>query len=277
MTSSIQPPCDHTILFEWDFSEFRQYVSNCEFEDTIQLALKYIPADALILEAGCGAGHVIEYLQQHKYNIEGIELNAPVVEEIKTRLPHLRVEVGDVSALKCENNTYGGLLSFGVVEHFRAGLQPPLREHFRVLKSGGIAVISVPSFNLLRRYKYFLRNILRPLRPRNFPIWRKSQPPVNYRGQKGLLYHAMPRQGNFFEYWLKPKEFEKEVLDAGFEIVASLPTHHYTGLWSDLGEFWARNDTRRFTPTVLGLCFDKIMRHWPFFHNFMHTIIAKKP
>jgi SAM-dependent methyltransferase len=272
------PRHDHTILFDWDFSQFDQFVRNCEEDETVQLALRHVPKDGgRVLEAGCGSGYVIEYLQQRGYDIEGVELNAPVVAEIRRRYPHLRVAVADISALPCPDHTYAGLLSFGVVEHFRGGMQPPLVEHRRVLRPGGIAVISVPSFTVLRRWKCFGRALLRPLRPRNFPPWRRVGPPVNRRGSDGFIYHVMPRQGPFFEYWLRPAEFEREVRRAGFEIVASLPTHHFTGLWSEFGESWVRNENRRFVPTARARLFHRVMRHWPFFHNFMHTIIARKP
>jgi SAM-dependent methyltransferase len=267
---------DHSVLFDWDFSQFDQLVHNCAGDDTVQLALFYLPRSGRVLEAGCGPGHVVEYLQQRGYDIEGVELNAPVVAEVKRRYPHLRVEIGDVAALSCPDNTYSGLLSFGVVEHFRAGMKAPLAEHLRVLRPGGIAVISVPSFNILRRWKHCLRAVLRPLRPRNFPPWRQPARPVNRRGRDGFCHHVMPRQGPFFEYWLQPREFEEEVTAVGFEIVASVPTHHYTGLWSEFGDRWVRNENRNFVPSPLTVRFDQVMRHWSFFHNFMHTIIARK-
>jgi SAM-dependent methyltransferase len=270
------PSTDHTILFEWDFDQFNRLVSNCNHDDTVQLALKYLPREGCILEAGCGPGHVIEYLQTRGYDIEGVELNAPVVAEVRRRYPHLRISVGDVAALPCADNTYSGLLSFGVVEHFRHGMSPPLTEHLRVLKPGGIAVISVPSFSTLRRIKHRLRSWLRPLRPRNWPGRRQPGLPVNRRGENGFIYHVMPRQGDFFEYWLRREEFEREITAAGFEIVASLPTHHYTGLWSEFGERWVRNDNRHFQPRPWAVAFHQVMRHWPFFHSFMHTIIARK-
>jgi SAM-dependent methyltransferase len=267
---------DHTVLFDWDFGQFEQLVRNCDEDDTVQLALRYLPRDGRVLEAGCGPGHVVEYLQRRGLDIEGVELNASVVAEAKRRYSQLRIELGDISALSCRDDTYSGLLSFGVVEHFRGGLERPLAEHLRVLRPGGIAVISVPSYNRLRRWKNGMRAVLRPLRPRNFPPWRQATRPVNKRNRDGFLYHVMPRHGPFFEYWLRPDEFEKEVAAVGFEIAASLPTHHYTGLWSELGERWVRNENRRFVPTQAAIQLDQILRHWPFFHNFMHTVIARK-
>jgi SAM-dependent methyltransferase len=270
------PSAVHTILFDWDFGQFNRLVGNCDYDDTVQLALEYLPREGLVLEAGCGPGHVIEYLQNRGYDIEGVELNASVVAEVRQRYPHLPIKVGDIAALPCADNTYAGLLSFGVVEHFRNGMGTPLAEHFRVLKPGGIAVISVPSFSTLRRLACSLRSWLRPLRPRNWPGLRKPGLAVNRRGQNGFIYHVMPRQGDFFEYWLRPEEFEREVTAAGFEIVASLPTHHYTALWSEFGEGWVHNDHRHFRPKARAVMFHRVMRHWPFFHSFMHTIVARK-
>ena len=52
---------------------------------------------------------------------------------------------GDVKKLPFENNSLGGYLSFGVVEHFIEGPQKPIEEAFRVLRPGGIAIISTPA------------------------------------------------------------------------------------------------------------------------------------
>ena len=45
-------------------------------------------------------------------------------------------------------------------------LEAPLSEHYRVLVDGGIAVITVPSYNMLRRIKYFCDLALRRLNPK---------------------------------------------------------------------------------------------------------------
>ncbi len=58
--------------------------------------------------------------------------------------PSLVLATGDVHALPYADNTFGGYLSFGVLEHFEAGMAQPLAEAYRVLKPGGILVLTIP-------------------------------------------------------------------------------------------------------------------------------------
>ena len=258
-------PGDHTVLFDWDLDQFATLVGNCAFDDTVSLSLAHLPRDGLILEAGCGPGHVVEYLRQQGFTIEGIELNAVIVRAARERFPGLRIRLGDVARVDVPDGHYAGLMSFGVIEYFRAGPAEPLREHWRVLRPGGIAVISVPSFTLVRRIKALRRLGVRLGTPR-----------TNRRGHDGFLYEPYPDDGKFFEYRLTRGEFETAVRRAGFEIVHSLPTHHLAGLWLEFGETWVANSERRFTPTRLGRLTDRLGRLWPYFHNHMHSIVARK-
>ena len=41
----------------------------------------------------------------------------------------------------------------GLVEHWKEGPGAALGEHFRLLKPGGIAIITVPLHNQVRRFK----------------------------------------------------------------------------------------------------------------------------
>ena len=54
------------------------------------------------------------------------------------------------------DNQYDAYISIGVVEHRIDGPEPFLVEANRVLKPGGIAFISVPYVNPLRRFKSLL-------------------------------------------------------------------------------------------------------------------------
>lgn len=264
--SAVALPSEHTVLFDWNLDEFGTLVDNCAADDTVNLSLTHLPRDGLILEAGCGPGHVVEYMRQRGFAIEGIELNAAIVEAARLRFPGLAIRIGDVGRVDVPDGHYAGLMSFGVIEHFRAGPSDPLREHWRVLRPGGVAVISVPSFTALRRLKALRRRVTRLF----------DQPRANRRGLNGFIYEPYPDDGPFFEYRLTKEEFEAAVLNAGFEIMHSLPTHHLVGLWLELGTAWVRNEHRCFTATWLGRAADRLGRLWPHSHNHMHTIVARK-
>ncbi len=264
---------DSGITFDWNLEEFEQYVQNCDYDDGVQLALQHLPKGEPILEAGCGMGQVVEYLHLQGYDVTGVEINQETVQELNRHKPHLKIFTGDITHLAYPDNSFGGILSYGVVEHFRTGLQAPLQEQLRVLQPGGIMVITVPSFNLLRRIRYrcsasaqWMKHLFSP-----------SSTTENRQGHNGFLYHPIPRIGEFFEYWLKPAEFETEIRQAGFKILHSLPTHHMTGLWSLFGQSIVQNRKLHFVPTVKGRLIHTLLSPLSFSHNFMHTIIATKP
>lgn len=281
MSATNQPPAAaHTVLFDWDLSQFDRMVALSATDDSLQLGLPFLPRDGLILEAGSGPGHKVAYLQNLGYRVEGVELNREVVDSMKASRPALPLRLGDVGALEVPNGHYAAVTSFGVIEHFRAGPHAPLAEHFRVLRSGGIALISVPSLNALRRLKRAWFRLTAPLRPSLNPLLRRflGKPPaaLNRRGADGFVYAVNPVRGAFFEYWLTPAEFESEVRSAGFTILRSEPTHHAVGLWGELGSWAARNLDGDFQPTALGRALHALFGGRSFVHNHMHTIVARK-
>ena len=275
-----QPPAGHTVLFDWELEQFDRLVENCAFDDSLELGLPHLPRDGPILEAGCGPGHVVAYLRDLGFRIEGVELNANVVEAMGQLRPDLPLRVGDVGQMDVPDAHYRGLLSFGVIEHFKEGPTAVLAEHFRVLAAGGIAVISVPSFNQVRRVKrrcYLMTTALRPsLNNALRRLTKRAPVGLNRRGQSGYCYEVNPLRGRFFEYWLTPTEFETVVSQAGFRILESKPTHHAVGLWWDFGEWFAKNKQRRFSPTIYGRTIGFLLGRRRFSHNHMHTIIAQK-
>jgi SAM-dependent methyltransferase len=121
-----------------------------EFEG---LFTKYLPTDERILEAGCGPAYYVLALQRRGYHVEGVDWAKQTIERVKHIFPELPIRSGDVCALDVEEGFYGAYISFGVVEHRAAGPEPFLAEAFRILRPGGVAIVSVPWFNPLRRLK----------------------------------------------------------------------------------------------------------------------------
>lgn len=114
----------------------------------------YLPRKGRILEAGCGNGHVVLALRTLGYDVEGIEWASEVVMQVNRVRPDLPVRSGDVTALDIPDNTYRAVVSLGVAEHRREGPEPFIIEAFRILEVGGLLLISVPYFHVLRRLRY---------------------------------------------------------------------------------------------------------------------------
>ena len=114
---------------------------------------RYLPQQGRILEAGCGLGQYVLALRVRGYDAEGVEWGTGTVKAVRALYPDLPIRVGDVTRLEVPDAYYSGYISTGVVEHRQEGPEPFLQEAYRVLKSDGVAFISVPYFHLLRRLK----------------------------------------------------------------------------------------------------------------------------
>ncbi len=115
---------------------------------------RYFDKTKPILEGGCGVGHIVLGLQTDGYDVIGVEQTREMVDFVKAIAPDCNIAVGDILRLSDFPDGYlGGYISLGVVEHFSQGPQTALREANRVLCIGGALVITVPYFNIWRRFK----------------------------------------------------------------------------------------------------------------------------
>ncbi|MGQ9574276.1 MAG: class I SAM-dependent methyltransferase [Thermoguttaceae bacterium] len=113
----------------------------------------WLPREGKILEAGCGRGQVLLALRVRGWDAEGVEWGSRTVQAVRTLLPDLPIRLGDVTRLDVPDASYAGYVSLGVMEHRREGPEPYLKEAYRVLKPGGMALLSVPYFHAIRAWK----------------------------------------------------------------------------------------------------------------------------
>jgi len=132
---------------------------------------KYLPnKTSIILEGGCGDGHLVDAMNHWGYRAVGVDFAAKTISEIKKVAPNLDVRCGDVRSLEFEDGYFDGYFSLGVIEHFWDGYADILSEMKRVLKAGGYAFVAVPSISRLERIMMFsmYRKFTGPERPDNF-------------------------------------------------------------------------------------------------------------
>jgi SAM-dependent methyltransferase len=108
---------------------------------------RWVRPSARVLEAGCGLGHFTVAATARGYHAEGLDWSAETIETLKVRFPSIAWRVGDVRRLDVADGTYDAVYSPGVCEHFEEGPTAVLAETHRVLRTGGIAVVSTPCFN----------------------------------------------------------------------------------------------------------------------------------
>ena len=121
----------------WDFYGLRPWI------------LKYTPRYGKVLEAGCGLGKFNFYLSHFGVNTIGLDFSKETIEMLNKwqneNNYHIPFVIGDIKEIPYDNNSLSGYLSFGVMEHFIEGPQVPLKEAYRVLRPGGVAIITTPN------------------------------------------------------------------------------------------------------------------------------------
>jgi SAM-dependent methyltransferase len=266
--------------FTWDSNDFDHLLRSCQFDDSVKLSLRYLTrTDLEILEAGCGSGRVVKYLYDLGYQkIYGIELNQDAVNYINAKFPELNIIQGDLLSMPYGNDKFDRILSYGVVEHFPKGLDDPLQSIYNALKPGGIAIVTVPSYNTLRVFKGLLGRSVELLNPmqKNY-IRTKLKRELRPKRNKGSCsYYMHPQHGNFFEYRLTKRQFEQACKNAGFEIIESSPICQIDGLYHLFGSHFVVFENWEFKVSRVGQVVNQVMTTIPFLHNHMHACVLKK-
>jgi SAM-dependent methyltransferase len=97
----------------------------------------------LIVDVGCGPGHVASYIATRGAHVEGVDLSPEMIAEAIATHPNLVFRVADMFALPYANEALGGVVAFYAIVHLRTGeLVTPFREYHRVLAPGGLCAIA---------------------------------------------------------------------------------------------------------------------------------------
>lgn len=215
---------------------------------TLNAYLPYLKKDGIHLEAGSGLSAVLITLRRLGYNMVGLDYAENALHTSHGYDPTLPLIVGDVHRLPHATNSLDSYLSFGVLEHFEHGMKPALAEAFRVLKPGGILVLTIPYPNVINR----------------LVAWRRKQQGV-----------TVLNDDEFYESTYDKDTLCNSVTGVGFKLEAVIPTSHSYTLWGLGGPFRAKGyyQTSALAESLGGL-FRRVLP-WPF--NFMTLVVARKP
>jgi len=114
------------------------------FLATINQFIKQQIRPKKILDAGCGAGFVIEFLLnnwENEVEIAGVDIDPEMINLARTRNPSVTIVGGDIYQLPFEDNKYDLVICTEVLEHLRHP-EKAIEEIARVSKHW--CIISVP-------------------------------------------------------------------------------------------------------------------------------------
>lgn len=215
--------------------------------ETIRAYTSYLSPDDLILEAGSGLSAVVITLRQMGYRVIGLDYAINALHTSRQYDPTLPLLAGDVHRLPCADNSLGAYLSFGVLEHFEHGMAPALAEAYRVLRPGGILVLTIPYPNIVQR----------------LVTWRRQM-----QGETHLNDDA------FYESTYTRRQLIENVTGAGFSLCALQPTSHDFTLWGLGGPF---RGAGYYQTSPLAETMGRVFRSaLPWAFNFMTLTVARK-
>ena len=184
----------------WQDTDLQEHMALVEGETTLSIVFQHMPTDGVVLDAGCGVGRWTHYLRQQGYRAIGLDRSyrgLKIAQRHEGAFPEV---CADLVRSPFRNGAFGAVISFGLVEHFEQGPLSALSELHRILKPGGMLLVSVPYNNIVRRLVvnplYRLRNIKRRL----------------------LSYEL-----SFSEYRFSAREMRHFLRESGFEVSACYP------------------------------------------------------
>lgn len=155
--------------------------------------LEKLPAGVKVLDAPCGEGALVEDLKARKFEVWGIDIDGEGLK--RTGLSHC-VEGDLQKPLPFQEGQFDAILCVEGIEHLETPFQT-IREFYRVLKPGGLLVLTTPNVASVRsRFRFFACGFFRHF---PFPLNERMITPAD---------HIMPLTYPTLRYLLVTNGFE---------------------------------------------------------------------
>ena len=255
---------DHNVKDYWT-SRWDDIPADQPMENSQVYPLKYAEQmvkdrQGKILEAGCGAGRILRYYHNQGVDVIGMDFIEVAIEKLKQIDPTLKVEVGDITALRFDSASFKYILAFGLYHNLEYGLDQAIKETYRILESGGSVCASFRADNIQTKLTDWLTE-------------RKSSRSNSARGQ---AFHKMN---------LTRLQFKQAFEKVGFNIDSVVPVENMPILYKF--SFFRALKHKRFDENIARaegyklswfgqLCQNFLMRFFPNQFCNIYVLIAHK-
>lgn len=233
-------------IFELGFMthSLEQQIIHCDHYEMLDCFKKWLPNHQPVLEAGCGSGRWIVWFTKQGWEATGIDWSSSLRDRAKNAFPEIHFDTGDMRKMPYLDGQFGSLISLGAIEHSIEGPHQSLNEFHRVLKSDGIAIVTVPYLGLIRKLSRFMSSPVKLLK--QSPIVRKifHKPTGNISfplAKRAILVGCsadfiMTDEGwEFFQYHFSKKQMRTFIKKTGFTILHEFVEFHDEGVLHNFG------------------------------------------
>lgn len=138
----------------------REYQANRHVFDNVEVLKEfsnYLPRNARILDAGCGAGvPCARLLVQAGFEVVGVDFSSNMLRLARKSVPEATLIKEDMTRLGFRDNSFDGLVALYSIIHVPREMHASLYQSFhRILKSGGIMLICIGSDEWEGEDEYF--------------------------------------------------------------------------------------------------------------------------
>ncbi|WP_458209629.1 class I SAM-dependent methyltransferase [Haladaptatus sp. NG-SE-30] len=114
--------------------------------DLLEEFCEYLPQDARVLDAGCGAGRPIAERLTADYDLVGLDFAREQVRRVRANVPEGRFCQGDMTALALADESFDGVCAYHSIIHVPTDEHLDVAHEFhRALRSGGNLLLTVGS------------------------------------------------------------------------------------------------------------------------------------
>src|SRR5688572_29495207 len=104
--------------------------------------MERLPADAKVLDTGCGAGIPISQMLSERFEVTGVDFSEAQIELAKKNVPNAQFVCEDMTKLNFPDDAFDGIVSYYAIIHIpREEHEPLLANFYRMLKPGSIALL----------------------------------------------------------------------------------------------------------------------------------------